>query len=223
MVGFVPPLDRLFVSSISARFLSQDERIEIADLRRAGHGIRQIAAVLNRAPSTVSRELRRNCPRGASTGLLTHRKATARRARDHGRRIHREPGLQSDVVDRLRKRWSPAQISRHLKRIFPGRAALHLCHESIYQLLYEPGSSFLRPSRLAPHRRSPLRTGRDHRRAHMDLRRRRPRFQQPMLTIHDRPFEPEYQSEAGIRKATSSSAAGRVRRSGRSWSARPDC
>jgi IS30 family transposase len=39
--------------------LSQDERIEIADLRHAGLSIRQIANRLGRAPSTVSRELRR--------------------------------------------------------------------------------------------------------------------------------------------------------------------
>ena len=36
VVGFVPALDRLAVREISARFLSQDERIEIADLHRVG-------------------------------------------------------------------------------------------------------------------------------------------------------------------------------------------
>jgi lambda repressor-like predicted transcriptional regulator len=58
--GFVPALDRLAVREISGRFLSQDERIEIADLRHAGLSIRQVAARLGRAPSTISRELRRN-------------------------------------------------------------------------------------------------------------------------------------------------------------------
>ena len=42
VVGFVSPLDRLAVREISARYLSQDERIEIADLRRAGLSIRQV-------------------------------------------------------------------------------------------------------------------------------------------------------------------------------------
>jgi transposase, IS30 family len=55
----------------------------------------------------------------------------------------------------------------------------------------------MRPSRLAPHRRSPLRTGRDHRRAQQHTERRRPRFQHPMLTIHERPFPPEDRSQAG--------------------------
>ena len=65
-----------------------------------------------------------------------------------------------------------------------------LCHESIYQAVYQLGSSLLRPSRLAPHRRSPLRTDRDHRSAQQCTERRRPRFQHPMLTIHDRSFPP---------------------------------
>ena len=43
LVGFVPPLERLAVRQISARFLSQDERVELADLQVQGMGVRQIA------------------------------------------------------------------------------------------------------------------------------------------------------------------------------------
>ena len=57
-VGFVPPLDPLEVRQISTRYLSQDERIEIADLRRSGLSLRAIADRIGRAPSTISRELR---------------------------------------------------------------------------------------------------------------------------------------------------------------------
>jgi transposase len=46
---------------ISSRYLSEDERVRIADLRQAGLGVRAIAGQLGRSPSTVSRELRRNC------------------------------------------------------------------------------------------------------------------------------------------------------------------
>ena len=53
VVGLVPALERLAVRQISPRFLSQEERIEIADLRHAGLSIRQIAHRLGRAPSTV--------------------------------------------------------------------------------------------------------------------------------------------------------------------------
>jgi IS30 family transposase len=44
---------------------------------------------------------------------------------------------------------------------------------------------------------SPLRTGRDHRRAHTRFTRRRRRFEEPMLRVHQRPFLPEGRSEAG--------------------------
>ena len=53
-------MDRLAVRAISPRFLSEEERIQVADLRRERLSIRQIAAQLNRSPSTISRELRRN-------------------------------------------------------------------------------------------------------------------------------------------------------------------
>jgi len=52
-VGLVPPLDRLMVRQISTRYLSQDERIEIADLRQSGLSVRAVARQLGRAPSTI--------------------------------------------------------------------------------------------------------------------------------------------------------------------------
>jgi len=197
VTGFVPALERLAVRQISARYLSQDERIEIADLRHAGLGIRQIADQLGRAPSTISRELRRNATAGGYRPFEAHRCATARRARSHRRRIEANSELRQLVAEFLAQRWSPEQISRQLRLRFPGEPGMWLCHESIYQAVYQPGSPLQRPSPLAPHHRFPLRTGRDHRRAHQHAERRRPRFEQPMLTIRQRPFQPEDRSQAG--------------------------
>ena len=45
---------------ISDRYLSEQERVRIADLRAAGAGVRAIAEQTGRSPSTISRELRRN-------------------------------------------------------------------------------------------------------------------------------------------------------------------
>lgn len=197
VTGFVPALDRLAVREISGRFLSQDERIEIADLRHAGLSIRQVAHQLGRAPSTISRELRRNAAGTGYRPFEAHRCATARRARRHRRRIETNGELRQLVAELLAQRWSPQQISRNLRLKFPGEAGMWLCHESIYQAVYQPGSALLRPSPLAPHHRSPLRTGRDHRRAHQRTEQRRPRFEQPMLTIGQRPFQPGDRSQAG--------------------------
>jgi transposase, IS30 family len=197
VTGFVPALERLAVRQISARYLSQDERIEIADLRRAGLGVRQIAGQLGRAPSTISRELRRNATASGYRPFEAHRRATARRARRNRRRIETNGELRQLVAELLAQRWSPQQISRQLRLRFPAQPAMWLCHESIYQAVYQPGSPLMRPSPLACHRRSPLRSGRDHRRAHQHAQRRRPRFEQPMLTIRQRPFQPEDRSQAG--------------------------
>jgi len=108
VIGFVPPLDRLAVKQISARFLSQDERIEIADLRQAGLSIRQISRRIGRAPSTISRELRRNA--GKSAGYRpfdAHRRATVRRARPRRRRLETNRELRELVGTLLSQRWSP--------------------------------------------------------------------------------------------------------------------
>lgn len=198
--GFVPPLERLAVRQISPRFLSQNERIEIADLVRAGVSVRGIAQRMGRAPSTISRELRRNASTGRRSGYWpfeAHRQATVRRARHHGRRLETDLQLRQVVAELLGQRWSPQQISRHLRHRFPDQRSKWLCHESIYQALYQPGSVLLRPTALAPHRRSPLRSGRDHRRAQQQAHRRRQRFEQPMLSVHERPFLPTDRSEAG--------------------------
>jgi IS30 family transposase len=106
---------------VSARFLSEDERIAIADLRRRGHTVRDIAARLGRAPSTVSRELRRNqAPDGGYRPFRAHRMAQARRRRTGRGKIRRDPVLARFVQGRLDQRWSPAQISRALRDEFPG-------------------------------------------------------------------------------------------------------
>jgi transposase, IS30 family len=197
VTGFVPALDPRTMRQISAQFLSQDERVEIADLRQAGMSIRRIAEQLGRAPSTISRELRRNATASGYRPFEAHRRASARRARAHTRRLETNTALGHLVGELLAQRWSPGQISRQLRIRFPGEPTMWLCHETIYQAVYQPGSALMRPSPLAPNRRSPLRTGRDHRRAQQRAERRRPRFEQPMLTIRQRPFDPLDRSQAG--------------------------
>lgn len=197
-VGFVPALDRLAVRQISSRYLSEEERINIADLRRSGLSIRKIADQLGRAPSTVSRELRRNSRRdGQYRPFEAHRWAVQRRVRRHRRRIDKNPDLCELIAELLAQRWSPQQIARHLRRKYPDDRSMWLCHESIYQAVYQPQSRLIRPPQVKSPHRGPLRTGRTHRRAHLRPGRRRPRFAQPMLSIHQRPFDPADRSEPG--------------------------
>ena len=50
------------------------------------------------------------------------------------------------VAELLSQRWSPQQISRHLRARFPDEPRMSLCHESIYRAIYQTGSLLLRPS-----------------------------------------------------------------------------
>jgi transposase, IS30 family len=122
----VAALERLAVREISSRFLSQDERIEIADLRHAGHSVRQIACRLGRSPSRVSRELRRKVTAsGSYRPFEAQRKATARRARNH----LRESRPMSTCGPRSAGSWRSggvlSKVSRHLRRRFPDENELN--------------------------------------------------------------------------------------------------
>jgi IS30 family transposase len=89
----------------SGRCLSFADREEIALWRAQGHGVREIARRLGRAPSTISRELRRNA--ATRSGGLEYRATTAqwhaeRAARRPKRaKLATNPALRSYVQDRL--------------------------------------------------------------------------------------------------------------------------
>ena len=112
--------------------LSLEDRCEIARLQANGASVRQIAAALDRAPSTVSRELRRN--RGREVGYKpSYAQDQARARRWAGSRLEREPALRRAVLDRLAAGWSPEQIAGRL-RSQAGNTVIS--HESIYRFIY---------------------------------------------------------------------------------------
>jgi hypothetical protein len=125
------------------RHLIEVEREIIADLRGLGWSLRQIAAVLDRAPSTISRELARNSyHRQTPTGPgrygphAAHRLARQRRRRPKPRKLALDPLLHAHVQKCLTLRWSPRQIAKTLPRVFPDQPERHLAHETIYQGIY---------------------------------------------------------------------------------------
>ncbi|WP_280497078.1 IS30 family transposase [Nocardia asiatica] len=176
-------------SAMRSRYLSEDERIHIADRRREKAGIRAIAAELGRSPSTISREIRRNGTVG-STGQLTYRphaaqaRADARRPRPKLRKTARYPELAEFIQQRLDKRWSPEQICQAVGKHFPDRPELHVVHETVYQALYVQGRGELRRELARA-----LRTGRIRRKPRRQAACRQPRFTHPMVMISDRPAE----------------------------------
>ena len=112
--------------------LTLEERCTIAQLRQAGQSIRQIAAALDRPPSCVSRELKRNS--GSQVGYkpsYAQEQAAARRWT--GSRLERDAALRTVVLDQLRRGWSPEQIAGRLKQ---QHGPTTISHESIYRFIY---------------------------------------------------------------------------------------
>nr|WP_243725920.1 IS30 family transposase [Actinomadura rubrisoli] len=171
--------------AISARFLSEDERIVIAEMLQAGGSLRTIAKELGRAPSTISREVRRN--RDPRTGRYrpfhAQRRAAVRRARSKQGKIRRDPELKEFIQDHLDRRWSPEQISQALRTTFPDEPDRHLAHETIYQAIYLPHRGGLE------RRADTLRTGRQARRRRRRVDQRATRFIDPGTLIGQRPAD----------------------------------
>jgi transposase, IS30 family len=117
---------------MSYRQLSLEERCTIARLREAGQSIRQIAAAVDRQPSTIARELKRNS--GSQVGYRPgYAQAQAGARRWHGARLEREDTLRETILDRLAAGWSPEQICGRLAREAGRRI---LSHETIYRFVY---------------------------------------------------------------------------------------
>jgi len=89
----------------SARYLSFPERVELALLQAQGVGVRAIARQLARAPSTISRELRRNA--STRSGGFVYRATTAQwhadraATRPKAARLATNDALRTYVVERL--------------------------------------------------------------------------------------------------------------------------
>ncbi len=114
------------------RHLDLEDRCAIARLHEAGQSRREIAAALDRAPSTVSRELKRN--RGAKVGYKpAYAQEQTRARRWTGARLERDDELRSLVLGCLKSGWSPEQIAGRLRQ---QKAATTISHESIYRFIY---------------------------------------------------------------------------------------
>jgi IS30 family transposase len=114
------------------RQLSLEDRCRIAGLQAQGHSIRQIAADLDRAPSTIAREISRNT--GRSVGYKpAYADEQTRARRWKGSKLERNPTLGQAVLDRLAHGWSPEQIAGRLAR---ENANPTVSHETIYRFIY---------------------------------------------------------------------------------------
>jgi len=116
--------------------LTLPEREHLSRLLGTGASTRVLAQRLGRAPSSLSRELRRLGPSRAHYWAVdAHRHAEARWRRRPSRLAQR-PRLMAYVLAGLRRRWSPEEIARRLRAEYPTETTMRISHETIYRYLY---------------------------------------------------------------------------------------
>ena len=116
--------------------LKLTEREEISRGIAAGDSLRTIAIRLRRAPSTISREIRRNKGHQAYRAVDANDRAQRRRSRPQRLRLQKNPPLCNYVSARLKHCWSPEQISGRLCRDYPDNQRMHISPEAIYRSIY---------------------------------------------------------------------------------------
>lgn len=173
--------------------LGFSEREEFSRHLSMGLSYRQIARLANRSPSTIHREILRNGP--------TRSRYRAIDAQNQARRVSKKPRrprkletnqkLRDLVVEHLQLRWSPVQIAKRLRILYPDDITMQISHEAIYAYIYiHPRQTLKRELMLQ------LRRSHKERRPKNKLRRRSSPIQD-YISIDDRPPEVNARKIAG--------------------------
>ena len=162
--------------------LSLAEREELSRGLMAGDSLRQIAARLGRAASTISREVAWNGHRDRYRAWRAEKTAARRARRPKPEKLATHPRLCREVARRLRERWSPQQIAARLVCDYPDDREMRVSHETIYRSLFVQARGALRKELTAC-----LRTGRTQRRSHKRTEHSGTGRLREMVLISDRP------------------------------------
>ena len=134
--------------------LSLPEREEVSRAVVAGHSMRSIAVQLCRAPSTISREIKRNGGQECYRASQADESAWDRGRRSKTCKLAQNRALARLVAAKLRLQWSPEQVAGWLKRTFPDDPSLQVSHETIYRSLFIQARGALKKELLEHLRRT---------------------------------------------------------------------
>jgi IS30 family transposase len=177
--GGMPPAEfRRSAKPLSGRYLSMAEREEIALLLVQGNGVCEMARRLNRAASTISREIRRNA--ATRSGNFEYRATTAQW---HADRAALRPKIAKLAAN---------SVLRRLPIDFPDDDSMRISHEAIYQALFVQGRGALRRDLTAC-----LRSGRALRVPRARVGQRGKGFVSPEILISERPAEADDRAVPG--------------------------
>ena len=134
--------------------LTLAEREEISRAVVAGQSMRAIAAQLGRAPSTISREIKRNGGQACYRASQADQSAWDRGRRPKTGKLAANRALARIVAGKLQRQWSPEQVAGWLKRTYPDDTSRQVSPETIYRSLFIQARGALKKELVEHLRRS---------------------------------------------------------------------
>lgn len=119
------PVDRRATGRLT---LAEREEIRVALV--AGDSLRAIARAIGRHPGTIAREVAHNGGRDHYRAYRADERALRLTRRPRAHKLEQNPVLHAEVELKLTERWSPQQISDHLRRSFAHDASMQVSHET---------------------------------------------------------------------------------------------
>lgn len=118
--------------------LTLNEREELSRYLALNYSYREIGMILKRSPSTISREVNRRSKSRRSYRAVTAHQQAEKMARIPRRQriLDKNIKLQHIIIRHLKNRWSPQQIAKRLKILYPKDMTMRLSHETIYAYVY---------------------------------------------------------------------------------------
>jgi IS30 family transposase len=175
-----------YQSVMKYKHFTIEERELMQEMLWQKSSIRSIAATLGRNPSSVSREIQRNLPalRNRYTPRLAHQRALAKRKNRGRTKRLKNQQIRDYVVNHLKKRWSPEQISHRIQKDIQESISHEAIYQYIYHQIHQQGYGYLKPGcqDLRPYLRR-----RKKRRTHKGQRRCQRIFKPRGTSINERP------------------------------------
>jgi len=115
------------------------EREEISRQIALGSSLRTIAAILNRAPSSISREIQLSgvCESKYYRAIFGQGQSNKMRHKlRKNRKLANNALLRKIVLSHLTRNWSPEQIAKRLIVLYPNDMSMRISHETIYSYIY---------------------------------------------------------------------------------------
>lgn len=118
--------------------IKKAERLEIAILLEKKYSIREIAKTLGRSPGGICQEIKNNSVGGKYDPFKANHKAWVKRkySKYQGMKVVKDLNLRDYVEEKIKKDWSPEEISGRLKKVDTHLA--YASHRVIYKFIRSP-------------------------------------------------------------------------------------